>query len=217
MPSFALHGLGVSGGIAIGRAQLVSHATLEVAHYAIPAGARRRRDRAPRPRAGGSPRRARGPARRDDGGRRPGRVRRLSRRPRDDPRRSDDVGGAEADHRRAALQRRVGADAADERAGRAVRGDRGRLPARAQGGRRAGGRARPEAAPRQAGRARAGRRGAAHDPGRARSFAGRRHPVQDAPLRRLHHRPGRRDVAHGDRRAEPRRAGGRRHAQRRGR
>ena len=37
MPSFALHGLGVSGGIAIGRAHLVSHATLEVAHYAIPA------------------------------------------------------------------------------------------------------------------------------------------------------------------------------------
>jgi phosphotransferase system enzyme I (PtsI) len=38
MASFALHGIGVSGGIAIGRAQLVSHATLEVAHYAIPAG-----------------------------------------------------------------------------------------------------------------------------------------------------------------------------------
>ncbi|MGA8033580.1 MAG: phosphoenolpyruvate--protein phosphotransferase [Casimicrobiaceae bacterium] len=35
--SFALHGIGVSGGIAIGRAQLVSHATLEVAHYAITA------------------------------------------------------------------------------------------------------------------------------------------------------------------------------------
>ena len=34
--SFVLHGIGVSGGIAIGRAQLVSHATLEVAHYAIP-------------------------------------------------------------------------------------------------------------------------------------------------------------------------------------
>ncbi|MDE2358434.1 MAG: phosphoenolpyruvate--protein phosphotransferase [Betaproteobacteria bacterium] len=33
--SFALHGIGVSGGIAIGRAQLVSHATLEVAHYAL--------------------------------------------------------------------------------------------------------------------------------------------------------------------------------------
>ena len=37
MVSFALNGLGVSGGIAIGRAQLVSHATLEVAHYTIPA------------------------------------------------------------------------------------------------------------------------------------------------------------------------------------
>jgi len=36
VPSFALHGIGVSGGIAIGRAQLVSHATLEVAHYAVP-------------------------------------------------------------------------------------------------------------------------------------------------------------------------------------
>src|SRR5207342_2915673 len=33
MASFALHGIGVSRGIAIGRAQLVSHATLEVAHY----------------------------------------------------------------------------------------------------------------------------------------------------------------------------------------
>ena len=37
MVSFALHGMGVSGGIAIGRAQLVSHATLEVAHYHISA------------------------------------------------------------------------------------------------------------------------------------------------------------------------------------
>ena len=35
MASFALHGIGVSSGIAIGRAQLVSHAMLEVAHYAI--------------------------------------------------------------------------------------------------------------------------------------------------------------------------------------
>ena len=51
MVSFALHGIGVSGGIAIGRAQLVSHATLEVAHYAIPPAQRRRRDRALRPRA----------------------------------------------------------------------------------------------------------------------------------------------------------------------
>ena len=37
MVTFALHGVGVSGGIAIGRAQLVSHATLEVAHYVGPA------------------------------------------------------------------------------------------------------------------------------------------------------------------------------------
>ena len=60
----------------------------------------------------------------------------------------------------------------------------------------------------------AGGRRAAHDPGRARPLAGRRDPVQDAPLRRLHHRSGRRDVAHGDRRAQPRRAGGRGDAQR---
>jgi phosphotransferase system enzyme I (PtsI) len=37
MVSFSLHGVGVSGGIAIGRAQLVSHATLEVSHYTIAA------------------------------------------------------------------------------------------------------------------------------------------------------------------------------------
>lgn len=35
--SFTLHGLGVSGGIAIGKAQLLSHATLEVAHLTLPA------------------------------------------------------------------------------------------------------------------------------------------------------------------------------------
>lgn len=34
--SFTMHGVGVSGGIAIGRAHLVSHALLEVAHYLIP-------------------------------------------------------------------------------------------------------------------------------------------------------------------------------------
>ncbi|MDR2710998.1 MAG: phosphoenolpyruvate--protein phosphotransferase [Burkholderiales bacterium] len=34
--SFSLHGIGVSHGIAIGRAFLVSHATLEVSHYEIP-------------------------------------------------------------------------------------------------------------------------------------------------------------------------------------
>ena len=35
--SFTLHGLGVSGGIAIGYAQLLSHATLEVSHLTLPA------------------------------------------------------------------------------------------------------------------------------------------------------------------------------------
>ena len=35
--SFTLHGLGVSGGIAIGHAQLLSHATLEVSHLTLPA------------------------------------------------------------------------------------------------------------------------------------------------------------------------------------
>jgi len=35
--SFVLHGVGVSSGIAIGRAQLVSHATFEAAHYTITA------------------------------------------------------------------------------------------------------------------------------------------------------------------------------------
>ena len=34
--SFTLHGIGVSGSVAIGRAHLVSHATLEVNHFVIP-------------------------------------------------------------------------------------------------------------------------------------------------------------------------------------
>jgi phosphoenolpyruvate-protein phosphotransferase (PTS system enzyme I) len=36
--SFALNGIGVSSGIAIGRAKLISHATLEVAHYRLSPG-----------------------------------------------------------------------------------------------------------------------------------------------------------------------------------
>lgn len=35
--SFTIHGIGVSGGIAIGHAHLVSHARLEVSHYTLPA------------------------------------------------------------------------------------------------------------------------------------------------------------------------------------
>ena len=34
--SFTLHGVGVSGGIAIGYAHLISHAVLEVPHYVLP-------------------------------------------------------------------------------------------------------------------------------------------------------------------------------------
>ncbi len=34
--SFTLHGIGVSSGVAIGRAHLVSHARLEVSHYVVP-------------------------------------------------------------------------------------------------------------------------------------------------------------------------------------
>jgi phosphotransferase system enzyme I (PtsI) len=36
--SFTIHGIGVSGGIAIGRAHLLTHTQLEVAHYDIPEG-----------------------------------------------------------------------------------------------------------------------------------------------------------------------------------
>jgi phosphotransferase system enzyme I (PtsI) len=36
--SFALHGIPVSGGIAIGHAHLISHANLETAHYLVPPG-----------------------------------------------------------------------------------------------------------------------------------------------------------------------------------
>jgi phosphoenolpyruvate-protein phosphotransferase (PTS system enzyme I) len=35
--SFAIHGIGVAGGIAIGRAHLIAHSVSEIAHYAIPA------------------------------------------------------------------------------------------------------------------------------------------------------------------------------------
>jgi phosphotransferase system enzyme I (PtsI) len=37
MTSFCLHGVGVSSGIAIGHAHLVSNALLEVVHYPLPA------------------------------------------------------------------------------------------------------------------------------------------------------------------------------------
>ena len=214
MVSFALNGVGVSGGIAIGRAQLVSHATLEVAHYTIPGVEGGGRDRALHQRGEGGPEGARGPARRDDQRRRARRVRSVPRRALDDPQRSHAVGDAEEDHPRAALQRGMGAHAADGRARGAVRPDRGHLPARAQGRHRAGVRARAEAADGQAGAAAHARRRRADDPRRARPVARRRDPVQASPLRRVPDRRRRRHVAHGHRRAQPERAGGGRDAQR---
>ncbi len=51
-----------------------------------------------------------------------------------------------------------------------------------------------------------------HDPGRARPLARGHDPVPRAPVRRLRHRPGRRHLAHGDRREEPEHPGDRRDA-----
>lgn len=39
MTSFSMHGVGVSSGIAIGHAHLISHALLEVVHFKIEASA----------------------------------------------------------------------------------------------------------------------------------------------------------------------------------
>ena len=117
--------------------------------------------------------------------------------------------------RKRRCQRRVGAGAADGAPGRAVRGDRGSLPARAQGRRAAGGRARAEGADGRADARRAGAvRGGEADRGGARPLARRHDPVQAPPLRRLRHRRRRRDLAHRDRGAPPRHPGDRRPAPR---
>ena len=117
----------------------------------------------------------------------PAEIRRLHQPAPDDPQRFHAVGGAAPDHRDRAVQRRVGAEAADRRAARPLRRDRGRLPARAQGRRDPGRRARDEGAlgPARlhAAAAQGGRR-AQPDPGRARSLAGRRRAVQAAPASR---------------------------------
>jgi phosphotransferase system enzyme I (PtsI) len=99
MVTFALNGVGVSGGIAIGRAQLVSHATLEVAHYTIPASKVEPRSQRFTNAIKEVQKELERPARRDDRRRRARRVRRVPRRALDDPHRSHDFGGAEEDHR----------------------------------------------------------------------------------------------------------------------
>ena len=152
MTSFALHGIGVSGGIAIGRAQLISHATLEVAHYTIAADqvaaeiarfddalvARCRRE-------------LEAPARGDTCRRCAGGVRRLPRRALDDPattRRSPRC------RKRIIAEQRCNAEWALTQQMNvlvdAVRPDRGPVPAGAHGRRRAGRGARAEAPARQA-------------------------------------------------------------------
>ena len=214
MPSFALHGLGVSGGIAIGRAQLVSHATLEVAHYTIPS-ARVESEIARLDHALSEVRAeleglhdamTAGDAPAEFGAFLDVHAMILA-----DPTLSEtpkriiaeqhcnaewaltqqmNVLVEQFEEIEDAYLRERKADVVQvvERVLKRLLGKPGSLvPAG---------------------------RGAAHDPGRARSVAGGRDPVQDAPLRRLHHRSRRRHLAHGDRRAEPRRARGRRHAQR---
>ena len=154
-----------------------------------------------RPRSEGSARRAEG-ARRQRAPQRLLGTGPVRERAPDAPRGQRLLGGAARDHQGAALQRRMGAARAARRAHRPVRRDRGRVPARARGGRAPGGRARA----RRAGRLQAPHRhqadapGHGHDPRRARPLARRRDPLPRAPVRGVRHRHGRRDVAHGDRR-----------------
>ena len=212
--NFVLHGYPVSGGITVGNAHLVSTARLEVAHYEVAPDAVEaevaRFDRAMRTRAGGA-RRAQGahPAGLA------GRVRGVPRPAPHDPQRLGAGAGAARADPQAARQRRVGAGAADGAPGRALRGDRRPVPARAQGRRAAGGRARARGADGRPDARRAGAVGGGEaDRGGARPLARRHDPVQEAPLRRLRHRRRRRHLAHRDRRALARHPGDRRPAPR---
>ena len=123
--SFTLHGAGVSGGIAIGHAHLISSARLEVAHYEIaPPRRSTRRSRASTTRSSRCAASWSGCTRR--AGRRTGRDGRVPRPAPDDPRRLDAVAGAARADPHAPLQRRMGAGAPDGDPGRTVRRDRGR-------------------------------------------------------------------------------------------
>jgi phosphoenolpyruvate-protein phosphotransferase (PTS system enzyme I) len=137
--TFSLHGIGVSGGYAIGRAQLYSHDRLEAPHYVlrpehieaevarfaaavetvhaellVAAGAYSRR------RTHGTDR--------------------VHRSACADPVRFHAVASAQAAHSRRRLQCRMGAGPTDRSADRPVRIDRGRLPARTSPRRAPGGR-----------------------------------------------------------------------------
>ena len=122
MVSFALQGVGVSCGIAIGRraARLACDARSRALHR-FPPRRSRPKSRASTVAIKEVQKELEGLHVGDDQRRRAGRVRRVSRRPLDDPERPDAVEVPEEDHPRATLQRRVGAHPANGRAGRAVR------------------------------------------------------------------------------------------------
>ena len=217
MASFTLHGIPVSRGIAIGRAHLLAPAAHEIKHELVSRSRGGNRSPAPeeRDRHG-----AEGVA--DDlegaAARFAGRTGRLHRRPCADPVGPDGGRIHREHHPPPPLQRRMGAADADRRAVGAVRRNRGRLPARAQGrhpaGRRTGaesaGRHRPRAAEK---RPRWRRGGGARDRRRARHFAGRHAAIPQPRLFRFRHRPRRTEFAYRDRRPQPRHSGRGRHGQ----
>ena len=143
--TFSVHGLPVARGIAIGRAVLMASSRVDVAHYFIEPD--QIETEIARVRVGRN-------AVVDE-------IHRLQQTSRDGPeggaaragrparRAPDAAAGRGADQRRQALdhraplQRRMGADDAARGAGAPVRRDGGRVPARAQGRPRAGGRAHP--------------------------------------------------------------------------
>ena len=198
---FTMHGIGVSGGIAIGHAHLFAGMSAEVDHYEI-AGARRPARAAPlRPRGEGSARGAEGARRQraPQRGRRAGAVREGAP---DAARRRRVHRGAARDHPRAPLQRRVGAAHAAGRADRAVRRHRG---SRTCASARTTCARWPSACWR---RSPARKRRIADEAACARTppilVARDLSPAdvilfREHPFARVHHRPGRRHLAHGDR------------------
>ena len=116
--SFTIHGIGVSGGIAIGRAHLLTHTQLEVQHYDIAERRAGAGDGALRQGHPDGAQRARRAVRSHPGERAAG-VRGFSQPASDDSERQHAVRGAQGTHCHAAVQRRMGADAASRRAARA--------------------------------------------------------------------------------------------------
>ena len=145
--SFSLHGIGVSGGIAIGYAHLTSNARVEVPQYMldrkyIEEELARFDEAILATRAELETLRNHIPANA------PAELVGLSRHAPDVPRRFDDRRGTQAPDPRNPVQRRMGAGAANGSPGGALRGNRRRLSAQPPGRRGAGGAARAEGADR---------------------------------------------------------------------